>query len=88
MFEVCLEIIWWGIFSNISFSNVLSLIQGCFEYPYRQQKSFWSLLTFLLNIQIISKYMVPTQKIFSNSRTFQDIPGHFLLIFQDNHHKN
>ena len=32
--------------------------------------------------------MVPTQKFFSNSRTFQDIPGHFQLIFQDNHHKN
>ena len=32
--------------------------------------------------------MVPTQKIFSNSSTFQDIPGHFQLIFQANHHKN
>ena len=32
--------------------------------------------------------MVPTQKLVSNSRTFQDNPGHFQLIFQDNHHKN
>ena len=48
----------------------------------------------LFNIDLIDLFlecehdMVPTQNFFSNSRTFQDIPGHFQLIFQDNHHIN
>ena len=41
-----------------------------------------------LLVKLLTINMVPTQKKFSNSSTFQDIPGHFQLIFQANHHKN